>query len=155
MKIAVIVYSLSGHTLRAGRVLEERLVSAGHEVSLERVETVGPARRNNEDAALKTAPSVASCDAVVLCTPVRGGAPPPPMARYLEQIPTLEGMRVACLVTHFLPRRWGADQTLAIMGATCAAKGATVVASGAVKWSSFSRGKQLERVADELAGALS
>lgn len=41
MNIGIIVYSLSGHTLALAVQLKEALSADGHEVTLERVETVG------------------------------------------------------------------------------------------------------------------
>jgi len=108
MNIGIIVYSLSDHTLTAATRLKEKLTAGGHEVTLERVETVGPAKPQFENAELKTKPPVDAYDAVVFACPVRGGTVPPPMKRYLEQIPSLQGKQVACLVTHFFfPTRVG------------------------------------------------
>jgi len=42
MHIGIIVYSYTGHTLSVARLLRERLSAAGHDVSLERIETIGP-----------------------------------------------------------------------------------------------------------------
>jgi hypothetical protein len=70
MKVGLIVYSLSGHSLQSARSLAATLTAAGHEASLARKEIVGPAIvKNAKAAALKTAPSVAPYDALVLCSP--------------------------------------------------------------------------------------
>jgi flavodoxin len=154
MNVGIIVYSLGGHTLSVSRRLEEALTKSGHQASLIRLETVGPARASAEDADLKAAPAVDSYDAVVFCTPVRGGVPASPMRRYLEQIPTLAGKKVACMVTHFFPPQWGASQTIALLKATCESKGASFCGSGSVRWFLFYRGRQLEQVVNELCRSL-
>ena len=76
--------TLSGHTLTVAEKLQEALSADGHAVSLAQVETVGPAKLSAEDAALQTRPAIDAYEGLVLCTPVRGGTVPSPMARYLR-----------------------------------------------------------------------
>jgi multimeric flavodoxin WrbA len=151
MKIGIFVYSVSDHTLTVAHELQERLSATGHEVTLERIETVGPSKLSNEEAPLRTKPAVQPYDALVFACPVRGGTVPSPMRRYLEQLPSLEGKRVAFLVTHFFRRAWGAEQTLAQMEEIRAPKGATVVAAEDVRWFGLRRKQQIEQVVDELS----
>ena len=151
MNIGIIVYSLSDHTLTAATRLKEKLTAGGHEVTLERVETVGPAKPQFENAELKTKPPVDAYDAVVFACPVRGGTVPPPMKRYLEQIPSLQGKQVACLVTHFFQREWGTNQTLAALREICESKGATVRGAGDVRWFSLHRKEQIAQVVEALS----
>ena len=101
MNIGVIVYSLSGHTLSVAVKLMEVLPAFGHELTLERVETVGPAKLKTEGAELKTMPLVMPYDILILGAPVRGGTLPSPMRRFLVQIPSLQDKKIACFVTHF------------------------------------------------------
>jgi multimeric flavodoxin WrbA len=150
LNIGIVVYSLSGHTLSVAMSLKEKLAAAGHTVTLERLEIVGPAKVSAERGALKTKPVIDPYDALVFCSPVRGGAPAPPMASYLQQIPSLHNKKVACLVTHFFPRAWGANQTIALMKEACESKGATVCGSGSVRWFSLGRKRQISQVLDNL-----
>ncbi len=144
MNIGLIVYSLSGNTLSVAMKLKDKLSAAGHAVTLERVETVGPAKLSSEDAALKSKPALDAYDAVIFACPVRGGTPAPPMARYLEQPPSLAGKDVALLVTGFFPvAGWGRDQTLAQLKETCESKGANVRGAESVGWFSLNRGQQI------------
>lgn len=152
MNIGIIVYSLSGHTLSVATKLKEELAVAGHEVTLERVETAGPATLSCENSPLKSKPAVESYDALVLASPVRGGQLPPPMASYLKQMPSLAGKNVACLVTGFFPAaQWGRNQTLAQMADLCGAKGATVSGTGSVGWFSLTRKRQISEAVDSLS----
>jgi flavodoxin len=148
MKIGIMVYSQTGHTLSVATKLQEALSAAGHEVHLE------PVRPGATDAPLETVPEVAPYDALVFATPVRGGTPAPPMASCLEQIPSLEGKRVACLVTGVFPAGWGRNQTLAQMAETCTSKGATMCGSSSVWWWSLRRRKQIAAAVDDLAHCL-
>ena len=123
MKIGIIVYSHTGHTFSVAVALKEKLSAAGHAVNLERVEIYGPDRPGATHASLKTKPSIDTYDALVFGSPVRGGVMPPAMTSYLEQIASLQGKKVACLVTHFFPPGWGANQTINQMKAICESKG--------------------------------
>jgi multimeric flavodoxin WrbA len=151
LNIAIVVYSLSSHTLSVATNLKQKLAAAGHTVTLERLEVVGPAKVSAEHAELKTRPVIDPYDALVFCSPVRGGAPAPPMATYLQQIPSLQNKKVACLVTHFFPRAWGANQTIALMKGVCESKGATVCGLGSVRWFSLGRKRQIAQVVDKLS----
>jgi flavodoxin len=151
MNIGIIVYSHSGHTLSAARRLQETLSSAGWQADLVRLETVNHDRKS---ADLKSVPSLAGCGTLVLCTPVHGGLPAPAMQRFLEQIPTLKGKRVACLVTHFFPRNWGADHAIAWLKAACEAKGAHVLGAAEVRWFFLPAPGRLKQAADELCRLL-
>ncbi len=148
MNIGIIVYSLTNHTLTVATHLKEKLAADGHSVTLERVETIGPPKPQFENAELKSKPVTDPYDALVFACPVRGGAIPPPMKRYLEQIPSLQGKQAACLVTHFFKREWGANQVLAALRELC--KGATVRGVGDVRWFSLYRKQQIAQVVGEL-----
>ena len=151
MNIGIIVYSLTGHTLTVATCLKEKLATDGHSVTLERVETVGPAKPQFENADLKSKPVLDAYDALVFACPVRGGTIPPPMKRYLEQIPSLRDKQVACLVTHFFKREWGANQVLASMRELCESKGATVLGVDEVRWFSLRRKEQIAQVVEDLS----
>jgi len=151
MNIGIIVYSLTGHTLTVATRLKEKLTVDGHEVTLERVETVGPPKPQFENAELKSKPVLDAYDALVFACPVRGGTIPSPMKRYLAQIPSLQDKKVVCLVTHFFRREWGANQVLAALRELCESKGATVCGVGDVRWFSLHRKQQIAQVVEELS----
>jgi flavodoxin len=152
VNIGLIVYSLSGNTLSVAMKLKEKLSAAGHAVTPERIEAVGPAKLSSEDAALKSRPALDTYDAVIFGCPVRGGTPAPPMARYLEQLPSLAGKEVAILVTGFFPvADWGRNQTLVQLKETCESKGARVLGAESVGWFSLNRGRQISRAVDSLS----
>lgn len=152
MNIGIIVYSLTDHTLTVAESLKEKLSADGHAVILERVETVGPAKVQYENAELKSSPAVDAYEGLVFACPVRGGTIPAPMKRYLEHLPSLQGKQVACFVTHFFRREWGANQVLAALRELCESKGATVCGVGEVRWFSLHRERQIARIVEELGG---
>ncbi len=151
MNIGIIVYSFSGHTLLMATKLREKLAAAGHQVTLERLETVQPGALSGEVAALKSIPAVDAYDGLVLGTPVRGGTVSRPVVNYLERIPSLEGKRVVCLAAGFFPAQWGQNQALAQLKAICEAKGATVCGLGSVGWFSLNRKRQIPAVVNRLS----
>jgi flavodoxin len=151
MNIGIVVYSQTGHTLSVAVKLEEALSAAGHRVNLEQVDVAGPVRLRAVNAPLKTKPAIDAYDALVFGSPVQGGAPAPPMMDYLEQIASLQGRPVACLVTGFFPAGWGRNQTVAQMTEICESKGATVCGSGSVGWLSLGRRQKIAEVVDSLS----
>jgi len=151
LRVGIIVYSHTGHTLTVAERLKERLSEIGHRVTLERLETVGPVSLGADRAELRTKPFVGGYDALVLGSPVRGGRMSAPMRSYLEQVPSLEAKKIACLVTGVFPAGWGRNQTLAEMEGACKSKGAEVCGSGSVGWFSLRRNKKISRVVDRLS----
>lgn len=144
MNIGMIIYSHTGNTLSVAEKLKEKLFEAGHTVSLERLETVGPATLATEGDPLKTQPAVDPYDALVLGCPVRGGAPAPPMLTFLEHVESLEGKHIVCLVTGFFPfDGWGRNQTVAQLKEICESKGATFHGAESIGWFSLNRKQQI------------
>lgn len=152
MRIGIIVYSQTGHTLQVAQELLQCLSAAGHDLTLEQVETAGPVRPGAKAAELKTAPAVDSYDALVLASPAHGGLPAAGMMSYLDQLPSLEGKRVGLLATGAFPAKWGSVQTMAKMAETVAARGATVCGSASVGWWSLNRKRQIAKAVDSLSG---
>ncbi len=151
MNIGIIVHSKTGHTLAAAKALQQTLSAAGHAVTLAQLEPVGPVSSSATHAELKTRPEIDAYEALIFGSPVWGGHMSAPMNSYLEQIASLQGKKVACLVTHFFVRGWGGDQTLKQMQAACAVKGATDCALESVRWFSLDRKKQISQVVDSLS----
>ena len=120
-------------------------------VTLEQIETAGPVSLNATSAELKTMPAIDTYDALVFGSPVRGGVPAAPMMSYLEQVPSLAGKKVACLVTGVFPPGWGRNQTIARMKEICESKGATVCGSGSVGWFRLDRKRQIADVVDHVS----
>ena len=151
MNIGIIVHSQTGHTLSVATRLKEKLSAAGHAVNLERVEVSEPAKPGATDVQLKTKPEIDTYDALVFGSPVWGGRMSAAMTSYLEQVTSLQGKKVACLVTGLFPAGWGRNQTVAQMKEVCESKGATVCGSGSVGWLSLGRKRKISRVVDNLA----
>ncbi|MBG0786773.1 MAG: flavodoxin family protein [Anaerolineaceae bacterium] len=152
MKIGVIYYSYSGHTALVVDQLVTNLNASGADVSKIVLEPEGPLQLSAITVPLKTQPDVSGFDVLILGTPVHGGRMSAPMLAFLEKVPTLEGKHVAYLLTHFLPRKWGAVQTIEVMKGLCWERGAKILGSADVTWLSLGRKKQIQAAIEEIKG---
>jgi flavodoxin len=147
LKIAIIYYSLSRHTLSLVKTLQASLTEASHSLTVTALEP-SLLKIGEQRAELKSIPPVSGFDLLVLASPVHGGRASTPMQAFLDGCEPFNGKKVICLVTQVFPHWLGGDQALAAMLAQCRSKGARVVATGSVSWYSFARRRQ---VADILA----
>ena len=150
MKIGIITYSRSGKTLAVSKKLEEKLSANGHQVTLTQIETASPLKPGARTVELVSKPKSEMNDLLIFASPVNGGQISAPMSSFLNQIPSLQGKKVICLVTHFFSRSWGANQAIQQMKTLCELKGAKVIGSGDVRWTFFYPGKQIEETVDRL-----
>jgi NAD(P)H dehydrogenase (quinone) len=151
MDIGLIVYSQTGNTYSVATKLQEKLSAAGHSVTLERIEVVGEVSPG-QTVQFKTLPDASKYDALVFGSPVQAFSLCQAMVDYLEQIPPLQGKKVACLVTQALPYPWlGGNRAVSRMKRACESKGATVCGSGIVNWMKKRREQQIVEVVDELS----
>ncbi len=150
MKISIITYSRCGKTLAVSKKLEEKLSANGHQVTLTQLETVGPLMPGARTVGLVLKPKVETNDLLVFASPVNGGQISAPLASFLNQILSLKGKKVICLVTHFLFFGWGANQAIQQMKMLCEKKGAEVIGSGDVRWTFLYPAKQIDETVEKL-----
>jgi len=143
--IGLIVYSHTGHTAKVSEKLFSRLEGAGEVVEKVVLQPSGTFSMSAERVALGHLPAVDRFSKLVLGTPVHGGRMAAPMRTFLEDVPTLEGIQVVFLLTHFFPRQWGAVQTIEAMEALCQSKGAQVLGSADVAWLGLGRKRRIKR----------
>lgn len=151
MKIGVIVHSHTGNTLSVAKKLEEKLLTGGHSVSLERVVA------ENEDPAaapkspLKEKPDTAPYEIIVFAAPVRAFSLSPVMKNYLSQLPAMEGKKACCFVTQHLKYPWlGGNHAISQMKKILSAKGVDIIETGVVNWSHKERERQISDVVEKL-----
>mgnify|MGYP000897193925 CR=1 FL=1 len=148
MNVGIIVYSQSGNTLSVAQKLEKVIKSAGHTVSIARIEPVSV----GVHSPLKSAPDIIPYDAVIFASPVQAFSLAPVMKMYLSQISDLSGKQASCFVTqHFKKRFLGGNRAIRQITAACKAKGAEVSWSGVVNWSSDIREKQIDDIVTRLS----
>ncbi len=152
MNIGIIVYSQTGNTLSVAEKLKEKLAAAGHTVSLEKVTVAGGRKPGDKSFQLETLPDPGPYDAVVFASHVEAFSLCEVTARYLKHIESLEGKKVACLVSEFLPYPWmGGSRAIRQMRKLCQSKGAIVVGSGVVNWAKSRREKTTTKAVDRLS----
>jgi len=153
MNIGIIVYSQTGNTLSVAQKLEKKLSLAGHTVTLKQVKVVGERIRGDRDFQLETLPDAGPYDALVFGSAVEGFSLSPVLTTYLNQIESLQGKKVACLVTQLFPYPWmGGNRAIRQMERLCTSKGATVCGSGVVNWMRLRREKTTTKAVDRLSG---
>ncbi len=153
MNIGIVVYSWSGNTLSVAEKLKEKLSVGGHSVTLEQVTVVGERKQGAREFQLETLPDVAAYDAVVFGSAVEGQVLSPVLAEYLKRVGSLDGKRVAFLVTEFLPYPWmGGNRAIRQMRKLCRAKGATIAGSAVVHWVKYRRDKTTSAALERLSG---
>ena len=140
MNIGIIVYSQTGNTLQVAEKLTKRLIGEGHSVNLEQVTVVGVRTPQTTRFELETQPDASSYDTIIFGSAVEGFSLSPVLSRYLNNIGSLQGTKVACLVTEFFPFPWmGGNRAIRQMKKTCQSKGASIRATGIVNWGIKSR----------------
>lgn len=155
MSIGIIVHSNSGHTLRVATELKRRLHEGGHQARMEELKAGAPVQAGTREVIPKTIPRLEGYDTVVLGSPVNGGQMSAVVRGYLSQVPSLEGKRVALLLTHFFPRAWGARQTIEEMTRVCESKGAYVIGWADVRWPNLRRRRDIGLAVEKLIGLVS
>ena len=155
MKIGIIVYSQTGHTLSVAEKLKEKLVVAGHSTEIEQVTVTGGRKAGGRTFQLETRPDVAQYDALVFGSAVEAFSLSPVMRSYLTGIDSLQGKQVACLVTQFFSYPWmGGNRAIRQMRGLCVSKGAKLSGSAVVNWCRFRRAKTTARAIEDLTQAL-
>lgn len=149
--IGLIYFSQTGHTAKVMRKLAERLQAVGEVAELIPLVPVGAYSAHDRTVRLKAMPDLSAYDQLVLGGPVYGGRMAAPMRTFLQEAAGLEGMPVMLLLTHFLPRQWGAVQAFAAMDALCKEKGAKVQGSADVTWFSLGRAKQINQILEYIS----
>ena len=151
MNIGMIVYSQTENTFSVAQKLQEKLATAGHSVTLERIEVIGDVAPG-QAVQFKTVPDAAPYEALVFGGPVQAFSLNPVTKEYLKQCAPLDGKPVACLVTQAFPFPWlGGNRAIRQMRKLCEAKGATVRGTGIVNWMKKRREEQIVEVTDELS----
>jgi len=140
MNIGLVVYSWSGNTKSVVEKLKERFLKAGHSSDLVEVPIVGERKQGAREFELGELPNLAGYGGIVFGAAVEAFSLSPVLATYLKKVESLQGKKVACLVTQQLPYAWlGGNRAIRQMKKLCEAKGATIVGSAVVNWAKSRR----------------
>lgn len=152
MRIAIAVHSRTGNTRSVAGRLSQTLESSGHTVSLIDVGAGDSPARNEEGGSSGYATAISGSDGVVFGSPVHGFSLAPDMLAFMEALPSLEGMKVACFVTQAFPFPWmGGTRVIRQMAALCRARGAMVQKGCVVNWGRTCREKLIGRAVEGIA----
>jgi flavodoxin len=135
MKIGIVVYSQTEHTYSVAQKLQKRLQEKGKEVELERVVMKGEAQPGSKDMEFEIIPEVEKYDALIFGSPVQAFSLARPMKAYLEQIPSLQGKKIALFVTKGVRFNWtGGTQAIGKMKKISQSKGGSIVGTDIIVW---------------------
>ena len=155
MKIGIIYYSQTGHTRSVAGKLAKALEEAGHGVSTEEITIKGESPAQPGKFEIVRAPDVADYDAVVFGAPVQAFSLNPVMKKYMQNLPRMEGKKVAILVTKQLPVLWlGGTGAVAFMKKECESRGARVLGSKIAVWAESRREKSVKDAVSGLSKLL-
>ncbi len=152
MKIGIIVYSQTGHTLEVCEKLKDRYTQQGHQVSLERVTVVGERTPQSKSFQLECRPDPDPYDVVVFASYVEAFSLCQVMMRYMKGLGDMGGQRVACLLTQQFPYAWmGGCRALGQMKRICRDRGADPCADAIVHWAKSKRAATMSMALERLA----
>ncbi len=155
MRVGIVVYSQTGHTLSVAQKLEKTLAAKGHDVELKKIGLAEERKAGDRQFTLSDMPDVGPYEVVVFGSAVEAFSLSPVMSEYLKQVGTLQGKKVACLVTQQFPYPWlGGNRAVRQMGALCRSKGATIVGTGVVNWAASRREATTATAIDQLVRAM-
>lgn len=132
MNIDIIVHSQSGHTYSVALKLQEKLSTAGHTVSIERLKPVGDAHPGIKNLRLETYPGLDKYEGVVFAAPVWAFTISPVPAAYLSQLSSLKGKKITAFVTMGSPFAWMGNRAIAKLKEICESKGGTITATAVI-----------------------
>jgi len=155
VNIGIVVYSQTGNTYAVANRLKDKLVSLGHTVTLERLETEGEVKPGAKDVSFGALPQLDGYEALVFGSPVQAFSLAQAMQSYMEKLPPVQGKRVAFLLTQYFRYPWmGGTRALRQFRNSTGVKGATLCGTGIVNWSRRDREQQIEQVVDALSKSL-
>ena len=153
MNIGLVVYSWSGHTLSVAERLKGEFDDNGHTATVVPVKLVGERKQGAREFGFDTLPDIGRFDGLVFGAAVEAFSLSPVLKTYLKKVESLEGKKVACLVTQQLPYAWlGGNRAIRQMKTLCEAKGATILGSAVVNWAKSRRDATTAAAVARLSG---
>lgn len=141
MKLGIIVYSESGHTLSVVNKIEESLIQNHVEVKKMILNfTVEKGTRM-----LVQPPKLESCEAYIIASPIQGFQLAKPMSDYLVQNPLPKDAKIGILLTEYFKVMFlGGNYSLKQAKATIDVSSHKLVVEKVIHWSSKKREEQIK-----------
>lgn len=144
MKIGIVLHSYTGNTYSVAQKLGEKLASDGHDVEMHRLKLPEGWKPNSKEISFEYLPDLSEYDGLIFGSPVAGFSLSPVMKTYFSKLGLLKGKKTGLIVTHHFPFPWmGGKGSLKEMEKTCGEKGADIVGSCIIDWSSRKREQQI------------
>jgi len=154
MKIGIIVWSVSGHTLSVAESFSKCLAEKGHTVAIERIEISGDPMKPGAPWDFTKAPKTEGYDALVFGSYVEAFCAAAVMKKYLAGVAGLSGKKCFVLVTQGLPKAWmGGNNAVRQIKGLVKAKGGVIVDSALVSWRSKIKDLQILEACDKVEKA--
>jgi flavodoxin len=155
MKIAVIVHSKTGTSLKLGNMFAETLRKKGHSVDVVELKTDPPVSsgtvRNHPDFSITNLPDGGKYDALIVGGPVWAFSASPVVYEAAKGLKDVSGKKVLPYVCMGLPREsMGGKQAIALLSKTLAEKGANVLPGKIVPGLFHNREKLMENAASDI-----
>lgn len=150
MKIGIIVYSKTNHTLSVAKKLSEALATETHDVEILPITVKNENPTTGEQIILDKAPDPKAFEMIILGSPVWAFSLCPVMKKYLSTLHSLSGKDTYCFVTHHFPfPSFGGNRSVRSLKKLCIDKHANVKKTGVISWSSKKRDLQIERLVND------
>lgn len=154
MNVGIIIYSQTGNTRSVAQRLLEKINTSGHTAKLEEITVSGDVHPGAKKFSFISRPDVTPYDAIVFGAQVMAFSLSPVMNAYLGQVSSLQGKKVALLVTEGLPYAWmGGTRAINRMRKLCASKGASICSACVVNWGNKKRPEMIADAVDTLGAA--
>mgnify|MGYP001768614479 CR=1 FL=1 len=154
MKIGIIVWSVSGHTLSVAEGFSKCLAEKGHSVTIERIAISGDPMKPGTPWEFTKAPKTEGYDALVFGAYVEAFNVAAVMKKYLADVADLSGKKCFVLVTQGLPKAWmGANHAVRQIKGLIRAKGGIVCDSAIVSWGNKAKDLQILEACDKAVKA--
>ena len=153
MKVAIVVYSKTGHTLSVSERVKQELSNKGHDVTLMNVKAENDDPNSKGPLQLTEIPSVETFDNVIFAGHIQAFSLAPAMKKYVDQLEDLSGKNVLCLLTQFFPFSWmGGNRGMRQMCSVIEGKNGTIHRKGIVHWSRKKKEEEIANVVHEFGG---
>ncbi len=151
MKIGIIVHSQTNNTYFVAQKLQEKLVEAGNQVEIKRVDMVGGNKPQGKDIEIENPPEVTEYDALIFGAPVHAFSLAPAMRAYMGHMAPLQDKKAALFVTKGLRFDWtGGTRAIGQMKKICRSKGGIIMGTGIVIWNK-QRDKKITELVEEFS----
>ncbi len=151
MKIGIILYSQTGHTLEVAHKLTEKLTEKGHEVAQHPLEVIGQVEPG-KPVKFQSLPDISPYDAYVFAAPVQAFSLCMPMKAYLKELPSLDGKPIACYITKQLKSpMMGGKKAIRQLTKPLKEKGANITATAMISWKDDVREAQIKETVEHIS----